>query len=254
LTTGQVDWICQDRGQVEVTKSGFFYHFKDKGELAVAPLQRYLENDAEPAPSIGRPTMKRDQQGNPVSYGNAAAIAAFDRTVMLTHAYQADPIAALDAVLAEHPRFAMAHAMRAGLLATATARTFEAELRRSVDAAVALWPEANERERGHIAAVRAWLAGDLEGAVEHWARVAIAFPRDGIAVQLTHLGDFYMGYSHMLRDRMARVLPRWSEAVPATCSACMPLASRRPATTPGPTRSAGAPSASTATTVGRRMR
>jgi AcrR family transcriptional regulator len=30
---------------VGITKSGFFYHFKDKGELAKALLVRYLEND-----------------------------------------------------------------------------------------------------------------------------------------------------------------------------------------------------------------
>ncbi len=31
--------------EVEITKSGFFYHFKDKNELAVALLHRYLERD-----------------------------------------------------------------------------------------------------------------------------------------------------------------------------------------------------------------
>ena len=30
---------------VGITKSGFFYHFKDKGELAKALMLRYLEND-----------------------------------------------------------------------------------------------------------------------------------------------------------------------------------------------------------------
>jgi TetR/AcrR family transcriptional regulator, transcriptional repressor for nem operon len=30
-----------------ITKSGFFYHFKSKGELARAILERYLERDAE---------------------------------------------------------------------------------------------------------------------------------------------------------------------------------------------------------------
>jgi TetR/AcrR family transcriptional repressor of nem operon len=30
---------------VGITKSGFFYHFKDKGELAKALLKRHLEND-----------------------------------------------------------------------------------------------------------------------------------------------------------------------------------------------------------------
>ena len=31
--------------EAEITKSGFFYHFKDKNELARALLQRYLENE-----------------------------------------------------------------------------------------------------------------------------------------------------------------------------------------------------------------
>jgi len=31
----------------EITKSGFFYHFKDKNELARAMLQRYLDRDDE---------------------------------------------------------------------------------------------------------------------------------------------------------------------------------------------------------------
>lgn len=31
--------------EAEITKSGFFYHFRDKNELARALLQRYLENE-----------------------------------------------------------------------------------------------------------------------------------------------------------------------------------------------------------------
>lgn len=33
--------------EAEITKSGFFYHFRDKNELARALLQRYIERDAE---------------------------------------------------------------------------------------------------------------------------------------------------------------------------------------------------------------
>lgn len=33
--------------EAEITKSGFFYHFPDKNELARAMLQRYLERDEE---------------------------------------------------------------------------------------------------------------------------------------------------------------------------------------------------------------
>src|SRR5262249_11085507 len=73
---------------------------------------------------------------------------------------------------------------------------------------------ANAREHGHVAACRAWLDGDWQRAVELWGRVAIDYPRDSLAIQLAHLGDFYLGQSAMLRDRIARVLPAWDHDRP----------------------------------------
>jgi len=156
---------------------------------------------------------KFDRRGNPVSYNSQQAIDRLDRAFDLLHAYQADPVAAVDAVIAEHPDFAMAHAFRAGMFATATDKTFEPELIKSVTAAEALVSHANDRERSHIAACRAWLDGDWERAVELWGRVAIEYPRDLVALQFAHVGDFFLGYSHMLRDRVARALPHWNRKV-----------------------------------------
>ena len=155
-----------------------------------------------------------DKRGNPVSYGDQRSIDALDQAIDLLHAYQADPLAEVDKIIAEHPDFAMAHAFRAGALATATDKAFEPELIRSVAAAVALAPRANDRERMHIAAARAWLDGDWERATETWGRASIAYPRDLLALQYAHVGDFFLGYSHMLRDRVARVLPHWNRSVP----------------------------------------
>ena len=158
--------------------------------------------------------MKTDQRGNPSSYGSQQAIDALDHACDLLHAYQADPLAAVDHIIAEHPDFAMAHAFRAGMLATATDKAFEPELIKSVEAAEAVLPNANDRERMHIAAARAWLDGDWERAVELWGRASITYPRDLLALQLAHVGDFFLGHSHLLRDRVARVLPHWSRDVP----------------------------------------
>ncbi len=158
--------------------------------------------------------MTTDSLGNPVSYRDQAAIAGLEAAVVKLHGYQADPIADIDAVLAEHPDFAMAHAFRAGALAAAADRAFEPELLRSLAAAEALAPQANERERGHIAAARAWARGDITGATELWGRTAMEHPRDLLAVQLGQIGDFMLGYSHMLRDRVARVLPHWHRGMP----------------------------------------
>jgi len=156
----------------------------------------------------------KDLWGNPVSHTSADAVRRLGHAMTLMNAYQADPIAEIDAVLAEHPDLVMGHAFRAGVIACSGDRAFEGELVRSVTAAEALSAKANERERMHIAAARAWLDGAFERATELWGRTALLNPRDPSAIQFAQLGDFYLGYSQMLRDRVARVLPHWDRSVP----------------------------------------
>lgn len=158
--------------------------------------------------------MYHDLLGNPVSYANRDAIADLDAAADTFLAYRADPFAAVDAILAKHPRFVLAHCFRAGLIATATDRTLDAELAKSLDAAHALHAEANDRERGHIAALDAWTAGDWAQATELWGRILHDYPRDTLALQFAHLGDFFNGSSAMLRDRVAGVLPVFVGDVP----------------------------------------
>ena len=155
-----------------------------------------------------------DRRGNPVSYGNRQAVEALDSACELLHAYQADPLAEVDQLIARHPDFVMAHVFRAGALATATDKAFEPELVKSVMAAEALASKANHREQLHIAAVRGWLDGDWSRAVESWGRASIGYPRDLLALQFAHVGDFFLGHTHLLRDRVARVLPHWGREVP----------------------------------------
>lgn len=157
---------------------------------------------------------RTDIWGNPVSHASADAIRRLEHAMTLMNAYQADPIAEVDALLAEHPDFVMAHAFRAGALATAADKAFEGELSKTVAAAEVLAGKANDRERLHIAAARSWLNGNFEQANEMWGRAALLYPRDVTAIQFAQLGDFYLGYSQMLRDRVARVLPHWDRAVP----------------------------------------
>jgi tetratricopeptide (TPR) repeat protein len=157
--------------------------------------------------------MATDIRGNPLTCSTAAA-ARLDVAVAKFHAYQADPIAEIDALLAEEPDCVMAHAVRAGILATTTDKAFESEWQASLAAAERLAPRANARERAYIAAARQWSDGDLAAATETWGRIAIDHPADLLAVQLAQLGDFFLGQSQMLRDRVARVLPRWHRDMP----------------------------------------
>jgi tetratricopeptide (TPR) repeat protein len=155
-----------------------------------------------------------DLWGNPVSNATAADIRGLEGAITLMNAYQADPLAAVDRLISGNPGFVMAHAFRAGMLATTGDKAFEGELAKSVAAAEALLPKANDRERLHVAATRAWLDGRFEEANDSWGRAALLYPRDILAVQFSQLTDFFLGYSHMLRDRVARVLPHWDKNVP----------------------------------------
>src|SRR3546814_2814556 len=65
-----------------------------------------------------------------------------------------------------------------------------------------------------MAAARAWLDGDFECALDADGKVAFDYPGDSLALQLGHLGDFYLGRSAMLRDRIAQALPAWDKDVP----------------------------------------
>ena len=125
--------------------------------------------------------------------------------VDLLHAYQADPLAKVDRIILDHPDFAMAH-VRAGALATATDRAFEPELLKSV--AAARWrcePMTASKRTYPQPAHGSTATGN--GQRRQWGQASIAWPRDLLALQFAHLGDFYLGHSHMLRDRVARVLP-----------------------------------------------
>ncbi len=156
----------------------------------------------------------KDRNGVPVSTNNLRALERLERATELFHGYFGDPIAVIDEALADDPGFVMGHCFRAGVLTTVTEGPVLAEVRESVEAVEARWSKANERERGLIGAARAWLDGDFRRAVALYGRVAVNYPRDSLAVQLAHLGDFLLGQSTMLRDRIAGVLPAWDPSMP----------------------------------------
>lgn len=155
-----------------------------------------------------------DCRGVPVSTGNSASLAHFEKSLELLNGYFVDPLAEIETALETDPDFIIGHCLRGGMFAVASEKAAEQGLRESVEAAEALAGQANVRERGHIAALRAWLDGDFRAAADGWGAVAVDYPRDLMALQLAHLGDFYLGRSSMLRDRIGRALPHWDENVP----------------------------------------
>jgi hypothetical protein len=105
----------------------------------------------------------------------------------------------------------MGHAFRAGLFVVSTEKRAVPELARSVRAAEALIArgQGTARERAHVAAARAWLAGDFAQSAARYNRIVVDYPRDVLALQLGHLGNFYLGRSAWLRDHVAAALPHY---------------------------------------------
>lgn len=155
-----------------------------------------------------------DKRGVPVSTENRELLERLEAAHEDSLGFAGDPVAAIDRALAEHPDFVMGHCLKAGLLTQAMETRIYDDMLASVAAAEALGDQANDRERGHVAALRAWVDGDFHGAVERWGAVLVEYPRDLLALQLVHLSDVLLGHTVEQRDCVARVLPFWDEGVP----------------------------------------
>lgn len=156
--------------------------------------------------------MNFDPQENLLSGANAEAIVHFDQAIAAFNIYRGDPVALIDQAIAAAPDFAMAYILKAYLFALATEPDATTEARKILARVEKL--RLNEREASHLAALKLLVAGE-------WSRAALAldhhsmyWPRDLVALQCGHLMDFYRASARDMRDRIARVLPSWSEAVP----------------------------------------
>jgi tetratricopeptide (TPR) repeat protein len=142
--------------------------------------------------------MPHDCYGNPVSTTSQAALDKFNEACVLIRLYRGDPIAALDAALAEDPDFGMAWAARAGVLAQQMDRSYHDEIERSLRAGMVA--STNARERAHMAAAKCWLEGRFHEAAVQFARISQDHPRDLLALQAAHVGCFFLGRASELRD------------------------------------------------------
>lgn len=149
-----------------------------------------------------------------LSYSGASAdsLAVYRRALHQFACYIEDPVASVDAAIAQSPEFVMAHVLKAYLHLLGTEPAGLPVARECLDAVQQL--PANPRERGHIEAIGQMLDGQWRRAGRLLEDLAIDFPRDSLALQAGHLTDFYVGNSRLLRDRIARALPAWSADMP----------------------------------------
>ena len=157
--------------------------------------------------------MLSDCRGVPVSNADVAQVEALDRCHEMALCFEGDPVCEITEVLWAAPDFVMGHCFKAGMLTQAMETRIYDDLLASVEAAERLAPKANDRERGHITALRKWVDGDFYGAVQVWEAVLTEYPMDLLALQQVHLSDVLLGDVVGQRDSVARVFPIWDESV-----------------------------------------
>jgi tetratricopeptide (TPR) repeat protein len=153
-----------------------------------------------------------DTNGHRLSGASEAAAAHYETGLGQLKLFSGDPVASADAAIAESPGFVMAHALKAylHLLGTEPAGVPVA----AEALAAARRTQATSREAGHLAAIEHLAGGRWHAASRTLEDVAIANPRDLLALQVGHQIDFFTGNARMLRDRIARALPAWSKHAP----------------------------------------
>ena len=175
-----------------------------------------------------------DPTGHRVSGANSRSLAHYEKAARELLCMVDDPAASVDRAIEAGPEMTMAHLLKAWLHLLGIEPAGIEVAKACCSAAAAL--DADERERGHLDAAQALVAGRWQEAALRLEDLSARFPLDTLALQAGHQIDFFPGDSRMLRDRIARALPAWDSSSRAgmRCSACTRSGSRRPATTRRP--------------------
>lgn len=157
--------------------------------------------------------MIKDAQGQAVSGATREAVETYDRAVRAYNSGFGDALGLCDDVHELAPEFTMAHVTKAWVFALANDPGLVGKARTLVRAIAEL--PRNEREDGHLAALRQAVEGSRIAAVALLDRHLMHYPFDLVAHQAAMLLDGYLGRFRWVRDRSARALPRWSTDMPS---------------------------------------
>ena len=157
-------------------------------------------------------TTLSDTSGYAVTGATAAALEHYETAARELRCLVGDPLATIDRALVAAPEMAMAHALRAWLHLLGTEPAALPEARAC--AARAGRHAGNERERLHARAAELVAGGLWRDGARTLEDLSARYPRDALALQAGHQVDYFTGDARMLRDRIARALPHWSEGQP----------------------------------------
>ena len=154
----------------------------------------------------------RDRHGLELTGTSETAGDLYREAVKSYHCYAGEPFPMLRTALADSPGFVMAHVLIAYMTLVGSDPRVRSLGTTAVAATAGL--TMTSREAGHVSAINAIMAGEFRNAARILEDVAIAHPLDVLALQAGQQMDFLTGDARMLRDRISRALPAWSEGMP----------------------------------------
>ncbi|MGO9419042.1 tetratricopeptide repeat protein [Roseiarcus sp.] len=157
--------------------------------------------------------MAKDQLGLMLT-GSEASARAYDRAVSDYWGLTGDPVGALKQALAADPAFVLGAAAIAGLFLIGGFRGDHLEVVAALAAADRALGGASQREKLHVAAVKALADGRAPDAVTAWEAILVEWPTDALALRFGQDAYFFLGQSLAIRDSVARVLPAWDRGHP----------------------------------------
>ena len=158
--------------------------------------------------------MLRDQHGLTISTSSIEAATSFDRTVLAYLKYRADTPQHLARTLAADPAFGLAHCLTGyfAMLSYKLANVpVAAEAART---ARAMAVKATARERAHVEALDAWIAGDIDRTLTIWDDIVAEHPADVLAFRLAHFNNFWLGRREAMLASVEHVFPKWGRDMP----------------------------------------
>jgi tetratricopeptide (TPR) repeat protein len=156
--------------------------------------------------------MIQDAQGHAVTGATRESAALYDRALRAFNLGYGDSAGLFDEAREASPDFVMALLGKAWLFVLANDPKFAANAGALLSSTGEL--TMDDRERGHLAALRQAIAGERIAAVSLLDRHLMRYPFDLMAHQAAMLMDGFLGRFRWVRDRSARALPLWSKDQP----------------------------------------
>ncbi len=158
--------------------------------------------------------MVDDALGLPIGAASHAAAKALDDVVLGYLGYRADIPQRMATLLELDPEFGLAHCLKGYFAMLAYKRAAVPVAEAAAADAARLTTNATPRERAHVTALRHWIDGEPDRAVDVWEHILGEHPRDILAFRLAHFVNFWLGRPDMMLASVLRVETHWSDELP----------------------------------------